>query len=684
MKILDNVVVVFLVIIILLIIIPLPPFLLDLVIVLNISISLVILLMTMYMKETLEFSIFPSVLLVTTLLRVSLNVSSTRLILLGQGGEINIIKAFGQFVVGNNAVVGIIIFLIIIIIQFIVITKGAERVAEVSARFTLDAMPGKQMAIDADLNSGLINEEQAKERRKKIQREADFFGAMDGATKFVKGDAIVSIIVVFINIIAGSIIGSMNGTSDLGTILNTYTILTVGDGLSAQIAALMISTATGIIVTRSASEQSLTKDLSKQFLSQPVVLVLAGAVLMVLLLIPGFPKIQLFVIGLALIILGVRLFKSEIDASKLVEAEGEAAPEMEVLSETSYYRNIENIYGLLNVEPVEMNFGYSLIPIIDENSDGNFVDRIVMFRKRFASEMGMVVPSVRLKDGVQLNPNQYVIKIKGEDVATGEVLVDHMLAMDPGGAAQEIEGIGTIEPAFGIPAKWVRASQSDAAELAGYSVIDPVSVIITHFSEIIKRHAHELFGRQEVAGLLDNVKKINKAVVEDVVPDIIKLGDLQKVLANLLREQIPIKDMVTILETIGDYGQSVKDLDVLTEYVRQALRRTITRRFVENGKINVITVDPELEKTIMSSVRKTEQGSYMALEPEAMQRIAASLESEADKLKELMITPVVLTSPMVRIYFKKLIEQFMPNAAVLSFSEIEASVQIQAFGTIKA
>jgi len=677
-KMLDSAVALFVIGIILLIIIPLSPMFLDMMIIFNLSLAMVILLTTMYLKETLKFSIFPSLLLITTLFRAALNVSSTRLILGNSGEAGQVIKTFGEFVIGGNAVVGVVIFIIIMCIQFIVITKGSERVAEVAARFTLDAMPGKQMAIDADLNSGLINEVMARERRLTIQREADFFGAMDGASKFVKGDAIVSIIITFINIIGGSIIGLVAGGKTVAEVLTIYTVATVGDGLVTQIPALLISTATAMMVTRAASENSLSQNLSRQILSQPVVLTITGAMLYLLCLIPGFPRLLLISVGSLLIFLGNRLRAGQA-VEVLPETEEADAP----VSESSFYRNVENIYTLLAVEPIEMEFGYSLIPLVDEAQGGGFVDRVVMFRRQFATEMGMVVPSVRLRDNGQLNSHQYVIKIRGEEVARGEVLVGHYLAMDPSGSSEPVDGIETVEPAFGIPAKWISEQNREMAEIYGHTIIDPLSVIVTHLSEVIKVHAHELLSRQDVNNLLDNAKKNHRTLVEEVVPGVVSLGDLQRILANLLREQVPIKDMSTILETLGDYGQTSKDTDVLTEYVRQSLRRTITRRVSSGGQLKVISIDVELEKTIMGSVRKTEHGSYMAIEPDLVQKIVAALHQEAVKMRDLMHLPIILTSPMVRLYLKKMLEQFEPGITVLSYSEIESAVQIQSVGTVR-
>ena len=665
--------------IIFLILIPLPTPILDFLFILNISLSLLILVMSMYIRETLEFSVFPSLLLITTLFRLGLNISSTRKILFDNGYAGQVVKTFGQFVIRGNAVIGFIIFLIIVLVQFIVITKGSERVAEVAARFTLDAMPGKQMAIDADLNSGLIDEQQARDRRSKIQREADFFGSMDGATKFVKGDAIISIIITFINFVGGLIVGIMNSQGSIQDIMQIYTTSTIGDGLVSQIPALLISVATGMVVTRSASENSLSEDLTKQFLAQPRVLMTAGGAAACLCLIPGFPVLQILIISAGMVGGGYYLYRHQ---KSLVEETAEELVETEVTSEASYYKNIENVYGLLNVEQIEMEFGYSLIPLADEGNGGNFIDRVVMFRKQMALDMGFVIPSVRIKDSGQLNPNQYSILLKGEEVDRGDILMDHYLALPPGTDADDVPGIDTIDPAFHIPAKWISGDRKIQAELAGYTLIDPTSVVITHLSEVVKEHLHELLNRQEVNNLLEALKKTNSSIVEDTIPSVISVGGLQKVLANLLREEIPIRDMETIVETLGDYGSQVKDTDMLTEYVRQALKRTISRRFSEAGQMKVISLDDRIENMIMSSVKKMDTGSYLALAPTAIQSIVASATAEINKIKDLVNVPIVLTSPVVRIYFKKLIDQFYPNVAVVSFSEIDNNIQIQALGNI--
>ena len=684
-KLLSNSLILFVIFIVLAIIIPLPAWLLDFLILVNIALSLVILVMTMFIKEALEFSVFPTVLLMTTVLRLSLNISTTRGILSsGYAGEV--IEAFGNFVMGGDAIVGFLIFIIIVLVNFIVITKGSERVSEVAARFTLDAMPGKQMAIDADLNSGLINEEQAKLRRSNIQREADFYGSMDGATKFVKGDAIMSIITTLVNLIGGMIIGMIRDGGDFMSILNTYSLATVGDGLCSQIPALLISVATGMIVTRAASQDSLMNDVKAQFTAQPFVLLISGMVMIVMMLIPGFPTLVCLVLGVLLIVAAVFLDRNKKKMAELELAQRAKEEQRELekanSADNDYFRDIDNVFKLLNVEPIEMEFGYSLLRLVDEKSGGNFIERVVIFRKQFALDMGMVIPSVRMTDNPEINPNQYIIKIKGEEVARGEILVDHYLALDSGDVTAQVDGIDTVEPAFGLPAKWISEDKKIMADVAGYTLIDPVSVMITHWSEIMKHYSHELLSRQDVNTMVENVKKTNPIVVDDLIPKVISVGYLQKVLSNLLKEGIPIRDLETILETLGDHANVLKDMDIVTEYVRQALKRTITRRFAEANSLRVITLDTQIEDMIVSSVKKSDQGSYLAMSPDIIQQIVNVTNREIDKIKDVIPTVIILTSPVVRIYFKKLTDQFIPNITVLSYSEIDAAAQIQAIGNI--
>ncbi len=681
MKFYNNVVSLFVIVIIALIIIPLPAFVLDMMFILNITVSLVILLLTMYIRNSLEFSVFPSILLIMTLFRLALNISSTRLILSNSGSAGQVIKTFGSFVLRGNIVVGFVVFLIIVLVQFLVITKGAERVSEVAARFRLDAMPGKQMAIDADLNSGLINEEMARRRREDIQREAEFYGSMDGASKFVKGDAVMSIVITFINFIGGLIIGMVQGGQSFGDVLNIYSIATVGDGLVSQIPALLTSTATGMIVTRAASSSTLGEDVSKQFLSQPIVIILAGCAMMSLCLIPGMPIPQMLLLSGLMIWFGVSTRK-KVKAAAVAETGGAAASVPVEPDETAYYKDIDHIYNLLPIDAIEMDFGYSLIPLVDENSGSSFIDRLVSFRKQFATDMGMVVPSVRLRDSGILNPNQYVILIKGEEVSRGEILMDYYLALDPGNLTGVIDGIDTIEPAYGIPSKWITPDKKDMAEIYGYTVIDPLTVVITHLSETVRRHAQELLSRQDVNQLLESVKKYNAPLVEDVIPNIISASGLQKILCSLLREGIPIRDLQTVLETISNNSAGTRDPEMLTEFVRQALRRTITRKWSEGGQIRVITLDSEVEKVIVNSISKNEHGTYLTLDPQTTQKIITKLTECITKVKDVITTPVILTSPVVRIYFSKLLQQFYPKAVVLSFNELDNNVQIQAVANV--
>lgn len=658
--------------IVLIIIIPIPNGLLSVLLSINIALSLLILLIAMYSKDVLEISIFPSLLLIATLYRLALNISTTRGILTNADAG-KVVETFGKFVIQNNLVVGFIIFLIIVVIQFVVITKGAERVAEVSARFTLDAMPGKQMAIDADLNSGLITEQEARKRRKDVQRYADFYGAMDGATKFVKGDAIAGIIITIINIVAGLIIGVISGMP-INEAVQKYSLLTVGDGLVSQIPALLISTATGLVVTRAASETNLGQDFIEQlFGNNSKLLYVIGGVVILLGIFTTLPTVTYLILGSIFIFLGYSMGKGVQEEIEEPEEEISAAEEL---------RKPENVLGLLKVDDIELEFGYGLIPLADVNQGGDLLDRIVMIRRQIAMELGLIVPIVRLRDNIQLNPNEYVIKIKGVKVSEGEVYFDHYLAMDPGTGDGDIEGIETIEPAFGLPAKWITDSEREKAEIFGYTVVDPPSVIATHLTEVIKERAYDLIGRQDVKLLIDNVKDEYPAVVDEVVPKLLSIGEVQKVLSNLLREQISIRDMVTILETLADYGNMTRDTDLLTEYVRQKLSGYITNKYVENSALNVITLDSEVEEVIMNSINKTETGSYLSLEPNTAQRILNNTLRTVQKLTSIGEQPIILTAPIVRLYFKRLTEQLTRDLIVLSYNEIEPSVEVQSVGMV--
>ena len=681
-KALDNAISLGVVIIVLFLIIPIRTELLDFLLIINIGLSIMILMITMNISETLEFSIFPSLLLVTTLFRLGLNVSSTRAILSkGYAGEV--IQNFGNLITGGNIVVGVVIFLIIVLVQFIVITKGAERVAEVAARFTLDAMPGKQMAIDADLSSGLIDEQTARLRRGKIQKEADFYGAMDGATKIVKGDAVMSLLITLINFVGGVIIGMVMGGGDFSTVLQKYSIVTIGDGLVSQLPALMISTATGMIVTRSVSEGSLNKDVVAQFKAQPRAILTTGIILIFLALIPNTPHLALFAGGGALIAGGwaiERRMKQE--AAETAVAEEQKPAEETAPGESDYYKDINNVYSLLTVEPIEMEFGYSLIPLVDENRGGKLISRIVIFRRQYAQDMGFVIPSIRLHDASSLGTNQYVIRIRGEEVARGEILVDYYLALEPSNPLGEIDGIETVEPAYGIPSRWILPEKKEMAEIYGYNVIDPLSVMLTHLSETVKRYAYELLNRAETMQLVENLKRTSPELVEEVVPNVVSYATLEKVLRNLLKEGVPIRDLGIILETLADALGQNRDIDAATEQVRGALARTITRRFCEDGQLRVVTLDAEVERKIISSLTRSEQGVYLALGSDLMQQIITQVADYVRKFNELSQPPILLVSQVIRGYFSRMITQFYPNVYVLSFNEVTSSVQIQAIGNI--
>ena len=680
---LDNAVALGVVVIVLFLIIPLPTFLLDFLLIVNIGLAIMILMITMNISEALEFSIFPSLLLVTTLFRLGLNVSSTRMILRdGYAGEV--IQNFGQLITGGNIVIGVVIFLIIVLVQFIVITKGAERVAEVAARFTLDAMPGKQMAIDADLSSGLINEQEARARRQKIQKEADFYGAMDGATKIVKGDAVMSIVITLINFVGGVIIGMVMGGGDFTTVLQTYSIVTIGDGLVSQLPALMISTATGMVVTRSVSEGSLNRDVIAQFKAQPRAMMTTGVILLFLGVIPNTPHAAL-IIGGGGLVGGGYLVKRGMERQKTIAAAAESAvsqTEEVPPSESDYYKDINNVYSLLTVEPIEMEFGYSLIPMVDEGQGGKLISRIVIFRRQYAQDMGFVFPSIRLHDAASLGTNQYVIRIRGEEVARGEILVDYYLALEPANPLGEIDGIETVEPAYGIPSRWILPENREMAEVYGYTVIDPLSVMLTHLSETIKKYAYELLNRAETIQLVENLKQFSPELVEEAIPNVVSYATLEKVLRSLLKEGVPIKDLGTILETLVDALGQGRDVDAAIEQVRGALARTITRRFCEDGQLRVVTLDAEVEKKIISSLTRNEQGVYLAMGPDLMQQIVTQMAEYIRKFNELSQTPVILVSQVIRGYFSKMITQFYPGVYVLSFNEVTSSVQIQAIGNI--
>lgn len=661
--------------IVLMMILPIPAWLLDVLLIVNISIALTIILVAMNTKDPLQFSIFPSLLLITTLFRLALNISTTKLILSdGHAGEV--VATFGSWIARGQIAIGFIVFLILVVVQFIVITKGSERVAEVGARFTLDAMPGKQMSIDADLNAGMINEQQARERRRNVEREADFFGAMDGASKFVKGDAIASIIILLINLIGGFIIGMTVHGYSFQDSLSTYSVLTIGDGLVSQIPALLISTASGLIVTRAASEGNLAEDLTGQLLSYPKLLYIVAITIAFL----GFftPITVMSTLPLAGL-MAYAAYSMGQKANKKLIAEEQLVEEKQI----EEVRSPESVINLLTVDPIEFEFGYGLIPLADTGQGGDLLDRIIMIRRQCALEMGLVVPVIRIRDNIQLKPNEYVIKIKGNNVGGGELLLNHYLAMSPGYDDESINGIETVEPSFGLPALWIDDSVKERAELSGYTVVDPPSVVATHLTELIKRHGHELLGRQETKQLVDNLRDNYPVLVDELIPSVLAIGDIQKVLGKLLREKISIRDLVTIFETLADYGTYTKDPDILTEYVRQSLSRQITQQFSQAGEtLRVITVGPNLEKKISESVQQTEQGSYLALDPVSTQTVYQRLTEQINRLLQSGQQPIVLTSPTIRMYLRQVIERTMQDIPVLSYSELEPNIEIQSVGVV--
>ncbi|MDD7149056.1 MAG: flagellar biosynthesis protein FlhA [Lachnospiraceae bacterium] len=658
-------------------IIPIPSALLDVLLAINMSVAFAIMFGCMFAKEVLEMSFFPTILLFTTIFRISLNVSSTRLILT-TGDPGNVVQTFGNFVGGGDLIIGAIIFVIMILIQFMVINKGSERVAEVTARFTLDAMPGKQMAIDADLNTGAINDEEAKARRDKIQQESSFFGSMDGAVKYVKGDATAGLLITAVNIIGGIAMGMLRGGMDMNAALNKYAILTIGDGLVSQIPSLLISLSTGILVTKGSKDADFGSVLVKQLFGVPKVLYFVGGTLVALGVLTPLNIVLFLVLGFSFIITG-RVISGTIETANIeskVEEEEAAAEEI---------RQPENVTSLLQVDPIELEFGYGIIPLADVNQGGDLLDRVVMIRRQVALELGAVVPIIRLRDNIQLNPNQYIIKIKGIQVSEGEILFDHYMAMNPGFVEEEITGIPTFEPSFHLPAIWITENQRERAESLGYTVVDPPSIIATHLTEIIRQHIAELLGRQDVQNLINNLKENNAVLVDELVPKLLGLGEIQKVLQNLLKEGISIRDLQTIFETLADYAPTTRDTDILTEYVRQALKRAISNKFFpQNETTSVVTLDPKVEQEIMASVKQTEQGSYLTLDPDRTKRIVASVETETKKLEDLGKNPIIITSPIVRMYFKKLTEDYFRDLIVVSYNEIESNVELQSVGMVTA
>lgn len=664
------------VLIIVMLVIPLPSWLLSILIMINISLALLVLLVSMNMKEPLELSVFPSLLLVLTLFRLGLNVSTTRSIL-GTGEAGGVVETFGHFVIGGNPLVGFVVFIILIIIQFLVITKGAERVSEVAARFTLDAMPGKQMSIDADLNAGMISEKQAIDRREKIQREADFYGAMDGASKFVKGDAIAGIVITLINILFGIIIGMLQMGMSITEASQTFTLLTVGDGLVSQIPALMISTATGIIVTRAASTGNLSEDITRQLFAFPVMLHVTGGTIAALGLITPINDVITMPIAILLGVGGYYLSQA-----KNQTVREEMAPTEEEL-EDNEMKSPESVVNLLSVDPIEFEFGYALIPLADTNQGGDLLDRIVMIRRQLALELGLVIPVVRIRDNIQLQPNEYCLKIKGNEVAKGELLLDHYLAISPGMDDELIEGIDTLEPAFKMPAKWISESVKEQAEMFGYTVVDPPSVVSTHITEVIKSYAHELIGRQETKQLIDHTKETYPILIEEVTPNPLSVGDIQRVLAKLLKESVSIRNLPIIFEVLADYGKMTSDTDLLTEYVRQGLARQITSQYtVQEGLLRVLTLSGKVEKTMAEAVQQTEHGNYLSLDPNVSQAIVESIAKQIETLSFQEQSPIVLCSPAVRMYVRQITERYFPHMAVLSYNELEANVEVQSVGVV--
>ena len=658
-------------------IISIPSWLLDILLAINILVAMVVLFNSLFAKEVLDMASFPTMLLFTTIFRISLNVSSTKLILKnGDAGKV--IDTFGKFVGGGNLVIGIIIFIILIIVQFIVINKGSERVAEVTARFTLDAMAGKQMAIDSDLNTGAITDKEAAERRKKLQQENSFFGSMDGATKYVKGDATAGLIITGINLVGGIVMGIVYGGLSINDALSKYTILTIGDGLSSQIPSLLISLATGVLVTKASSDGELGDEIVGQLFSMDRVLIMVGAALSVLGILTPLPWYIFVPLGAALIFYGRKL------GTKAGEAKIEESAEQEE-NEAQEIRKPENVVSLLNVDPIELEFGYGIIPLADVNQGGDLLDRVVMIRRQIALELGAVVPIIRLRDNIQLNPNQYVIKIKGIQVSEGEILFDHYMAMNPGYVEEEITGIPTFEPSFHLPAIWITESQRERAESLGYTVVDPPSIIATHLTEVIRQHIAELLTRQDVQNLINNIKDNNSTLIDELVPKLMGIGEIQKVLQNLLEEGISIRDLVTILETLADHAAVTRDPDILTEYARQGLKRAISSKYFTVGEVtNVVTVDPAIEQEIMNSVKNTEQGSYLSLDPERSKKIVEALGNELKKLEDMGKNPIVITSPIVRMYFRNLAKDYYKDIIVISYNEVESNVELQSVGMVTA
>lgn len=655
-------------------ILPMPHWLLDILLCGNIALALSILLVTMYTSQPLEFSSFPSMLLMTTLFRLSLNISATRLILLhASAGQV--ITAFGSVVVGGNYVVGIVVFAILVVIQFLVITSGAGRVAEVAARFTLDAMPGKQMAIDADLSAGIIDDNEARRRRKEVAREADFYGAMDGAGKFVRGDAIAAIIMIIVNVIGGFVVGVAQHSMNLVDALQTYTLLTVGEGLVTQIPALLVSTAMGLMVTKNGGEKSLGFELITQIASKPKALSITSAVFVLMMVVPGMPKLPLI---LAAVICGTAAYMLTQSANQVQEAEKQRAERQRELPKAP-----ESMTDLIGVDPLTLEIGYGLIPLADPKQGGDLLDKITMIRRQAATEMGVLVPAIRVRDNVQLGSNEYVVRLRGTETARGEIFPEQYLAMNPGGATDKLTGIDTTEPAFGLPATWIAEGQKMFAEVAGYTVVEPTTVLITHLTEIVRRHSAELLTRQETQQIIDAARQEAPAVVNELIPDAMALGDVQKVLQNLLRERVAVKDIVTILEALADYAGATKDTDILTEYVRQRLGLAICRRYTtDDGVLTVFSLHPAVEQVIVDGIRQTELGARLILDPSRVQELLQRIRDQIEAMAQHGHEPIMLCSPRIRLHMRRLIEQSFPTVAVLSYAEIAPDVNIESIGLV--
>ena len=673
----DIIVAIYMLVAFIMFIVPLPAAVLDVFMAFNIAIAFTILFVCMFSKEVLDVSYFPTILLFTTIFRIAMNVSSTRCIL-STGTSGNVVKTFGQFVGGGDLIIGGIIFIILIMVQFLVINKGSERVAEVTARFTLDAMPGKQMAIDADLNTGAIDDKEAKLRRDKIQQESSFFGSMDGAVKYVKGDAVAGLLLTVLNVVGGMAMGMLRDGMDLASAVDNYGILTIGDGLVSQVPSLLISLSTGILVTKGSKEAEFGPAIMKQLFGVPKVMYLVGGTLAFLGVVTDLNTILFVGMGM-LFVIGGRLIAGNLETAQIeseIDADEAAAEEI---------RQPENVNSLLQVDPIELEFGYGIIPLADMNQGGDLLDRVVMIRRQIALELGTVVPIIRLRDNIQLNPNQYIIKIKGIQVSEGEILFDHYMAMNPGYVEEEITGIPTFEPSFHLPAIWITESQRERAESMGYTVVDPPSIIATHLTEIIRQHIAELLTRQDVQNLVNNMKETNPSLVEELVPKLLGLGELQKVLQNLLQEGISIRDLLTIMETLADYSPTTRDTDILTEYVRQSLKRAIsTKYFPSHETTNVVTLDPKVEQEIMGSVKQTESGAFLNLDPNRSRAIIDSVGREVQKLENLGKNPIIITSPIVRMYFRRLTEDYYRDLVVVSYNEVESNVELQSVGMVTA